>query len=190
MKAHIGPLVSWCVYDKRQKVTYHMDGNIPYTFEYWVGPVVHLLLLLLSTPGLHIPLLTEASVASKKTLIRSWMFLWLLSFSDFLDTAAADKLIIPPQSLSLSLSTIREDDVLTILLESWKVGRSLIIIDRWFFFVSLWLEEKSQNVYDNGPSRDQHYKTVLLLFFFIYEPTAASFIFSFDLFKQTSLQVL
>ena len=103
MKAHIGPLVSWCVYDKRQKVTYHMDGNIPYTFEYWVGPVVHLLLLLLSTPGLHIPLLTEASVASKKTLIRSWMFLWLLSFSDFLDTAAADKLIIPPQSLSLSL---------------------------------------------------------------------------------------
>ena len=116
---------------------------------------------------------------AKKTLIRSWMFLWLLSFSDFLDTAAADKLIIPPQSLSLSLSTIREDDVLTILLESWKVGRSLIIIDRWFFFVSLWLEEKSQNVYDNGPSRDQHYKTVLLLFFFIYEPTAASFIFYF-----------
>ena len=45
------------------------------------------------------------------------MFLWLLSFSDFLDTAAADKLIIP-LSLSLSLSTIREDDVLTILLES------------------------------------------------------------------------
>ena len=44
MKAVWAQVVSWCVYDKPKNYVAH-DGFIPYIFDCWADPVVHLLLL-------------------------------------------------------------------------------------------------------------------------------------------------
>ena len=49
MKAFIGSNGKLFFYDKLQKIRKHMLDNIPYMFDYWADPVVHLLLLKSST---------------------------------------------------------------------------------------------------------------------------------------------
>ena len=42
----IGPSgVSCCVYHNPEKIMQHMHGNIPYLFDFWANPFVHLILL-------------------------------------------------------------------------------------------------------------------------------------------------
>ena len=42
MKSVSVQVVSCCVYDKPIKNVFHMHGNIPYMFDCWADPVVHL----------------------------------------------------------------------------------------------------------------------------------------------------
>ena len=44
MKAVSAQVVSSSVFNKPPKIMQHMHGNIPYMFDYWADPVVHLLL--------------------------------------------------------------------------------------------------------------------------------------------------
>ena len=70
MKAASAQAVSCCVYAKPQIMMQHMDDIIPYMFDCWAAPVVHLLLLKSSLVDLNKCHLIKASSVNKVILTK------------------------------------------------------------------------------------------------------------------------